>query len=671
MDYLKEQVNKVGSRLHLLLLLLCCAACSDRLDEVSPGTPVAVSVSVGGMEGYETAATRGAEAGQRFVCREEGKPALQVAITPQTATTRGDADTRALGEGIYFRLLVKNNATGALADYVDYRYTSAGVVAVGGKQLVLPAGNTYLFGAYTYNSTAPITDVAALSIGDIGPDSGMRVWQSQPMLLQGPLDLPILFRPLTSGLAVRFNTAGAGGLDALAGIDAASVTRSKATWALGLAVTSGGDDAWRTVFFNSPSSWADPTRVTSSCSPVLPQTNGTLVVYFNKLATQDIVLTGRWVTLTGVTLLPGVSYVCDITVSSEGEEEEEEVKVETLGETAETRANCYIVTPGKRYVLNAEYEGNGVGWDGTTATPNIPVGTTVPGTPAGALLVWQSVAGLITDVKYQAGGISFKTTNARTQFVGQDAAGGNAVVAVTDAGGGVLWSWHLWVVDSEMTKIAINTGAGDGNRYMDRNLGALGNTPESKVLAYGMLYQWGRKDPLPGSSQFAANTEPTLYDAAGAAMQVSKPNPSPGSTVAVATQYPVAFLIGEDWLSPSNNYLWGHISNSQNTKTRYDPCPAGWKVPPWDAYSSASTVTGPWSADGKGRTFAALGGWFPAVGYQYSYVGTLYNVGMNGCFWTSSPYGTTYGYQLYFFSSDVGLAGYDRADGCGLRCSQE
>lgn len=73
-------------------------------------------------------------------------------------------------------------------------------------------------------------------------------------------------------------------------------------------------------------------------------------------------------------------------------------------------------------------------------------------------------------------------------------ADGNAVIAVKDAGGNILWSWHIWV-----------TGYDPNNEYdtwcigvkmMNRNLGALSKEPEDGALTHGLLYQWGRKDPF-------------------------------------------------------------------------------------------------------------------------------------------------------------------------------
>ncbi|MCD8313211.1 MAG: DUF4906 domain-containing protein [Bacteroidales bacterium] len=93
---------------------------------------------------------------------------------------------------------------------------------------------------------------------------------------------------------------------------------------------------------------------------------------------------------------------------------------------------------------------------------------------------------------------------------------GNAVIAARNAEGDIIWSWHIWVTEgdpaNEVNALTYYTYAWDesGIRYdeprisgpqiMRRNLGALEDEPEVAAAperTYGMLYQWGRKDPFP------------------------------------------------------------------------------------------------------------------------------------------------------------------------------
>ncbi|RXM50839.1 MULTISPECIES: hypothetical protein [unclassified Chryseobacterium] len=90
---------------------------------------------------------------------------------------------------------------------------------------------------------------------------------------------------------------------------------------------------------------------------------------------------------------------------------------------------------------------------------------------------------------------------------------GNAVVALK-INGEIFWSWHIWVTDTpengsnykSFTGVSRQRNNGTVElipdsewRWMDRNLGATGNsiTATEWNKNGGMLYQWGRKDPIP------------------------------------------------------------------------------------------------------------------------------------------------------------------------------
>lgn len=91
---------------------------------------------------------------------------------------------------------------------------------------------------------------------------------------------------------------------------------------------------------------------------------------------------------------------------------------------------------------------------------------------------------------------------------------GNALIAAYNSEGDIVWSWHIWVTENEPGNVSsailyttyawnedgINTNVRvPGYDIMPCNLGALQYTPEggSVTDTYGMLYQWGRKDPFP------------------------------------------------------------------------------------------------------------------------------------------------------------------------------
>lgn len=92
---------------------------------------------------------------------------------------------------------------------------------------------------------------------------------------------------------------------------------------------------------------------------------------------------------------------------------------------------------------------------------------------------------------------------------------GNALVALT-VDGTIRWSWHIWVTDYEpgqdIRPETLATGPNDvtnGKVYryvngagdlvwMDRNLGANEADKTKGKETFGMYYQWGKKDPMPG-----------------------------------------------------------------------------------------------------------------------------------------------------------------------------
>ena len=182
---------------------------------------------------------------------------------------------------------------------------------------------------------------------------------------------------------------------------------------------------------------------------------------------------------------------------------------------------------------------------------------------------------------------------------------GNAVIALRDFSGEIVWSWHIWVTDREVTLTAAN-----GYEWMDRNLGALNNTP-GDVANRGLFYQWGRKDPfLPSSAPYTtgnvteANVEnhqvgdgTAEWAYTGVRQQLL--TEAPGN-IENAVRHPTQFLktyyqySGSSWyVTPTNDALkeadlWGGNKMSSGYKTIFDPCPLGYMVPPDGAFATAA-----------------------------------------------------------------------------------
>jgi hypothetical protein len=214
--------------------------------------------------------------------------------------------------------------------------------------------------------------------------------------------------------------------------------------------------------------------------------------------------------------------------------------------------------------------------------------------------VTPNVGDVVKNVKYEKGVIVFETPSAYKE--------GNAVIAAKDANGTILWSWHIWLT-KEPQEIKFNNSS---VIMMDRNLGALSAVP-GDYLSAGFYYQWGRKDPFPGTSDLSEYKRIATYPTD---VFINVDDPKTAGTVEYAIANPTA-LIKEnmsnfDWLVVPDYTLWGVV------KTKYDPCPTGWKVPEPDLYSELC-ITGNYTRDDNngvlfGTNLSTPIAYFPALG---------------------------------------------------------
>ena len=323
-------------------------------------------------------------------------------------------------------------------------------------------------------------------------------------------------------------------------------------------------------------------------------------------------------------------------------------------------ANCYIVTKAGKYTFKA------VMGNSSESVGNV----------ASAKVLWESfgthktleVGDLVKDVSYKDGEITFKATDKK----------GNAVIAAKDADGNILWSWHIWMTDQPQEQEYYN----DAGTMMDRNLGATSATP-GDVGALGLLYQWGRKDPFLGSSSISSGIEAKSTGTWPSAVSSNSTN----GTIEYATAYPTTFIE-----SNSNNCDWHYTGSSSTDNTRwttsdksksvYDPCPSGWRVPDGGSngiWSKAGFDDTTYDITNEGISFSISSPsktWYPASGYRRGREGSLGDVGFSGYYWSASP-SHSYAYSLFFYDVgyDVGYVDpsndYDRALGLSVRCLQE
>ncbi len=260
---------------------------------------------------------------------------------------------------------------------------------------------------------------------------------------------------------------------------------------------------------------------------------------------------------------------------------------------------------------------------------------------------------------------------------------GNALVGARNSKKQIIWSWHIWVTPNEPDNLgnaivyttyrwdASGIHATDpripGYGIMPCNIGALAFRsdddmpyskdvtvpyysipqgvifPNSQIRTFGMLYQWGRKDPFPpmiystGTEDnngklgytddytdvhYANNNRTVVHktsdlDANTSGYLFYSAKSSTAGSVKYSIEHPTVYIAayrknpwfgtdeytnGGDWCMEKSDRLWGavatytveytipnsggkaHLRNNYGTKSIFDPCPAGWRVAPGDLW---------------------------------------------------------------------------------------
>jgi len=373
-------------------------------------------------------------------------------------------------------------------------------------------------------------------------------------------------------------------------------------------------------------------------------------------------------------------------------------------------ANSYIARPNGVYKFNATVMGNGA----TTAASTIGTQTApaiVPSTlaPTAAFVVWETgnTSGSVIEsgsLSLANGYVTFRTTSTSTP--------GNAVIAVTD-GTNILWSWHIWKVNYnpnvEYDTYSRYPVGSSTFKMMKYNLGAteISNWSSTATNAgdMGLYYQWGRKDPFVGVTGWTTTLIPVTY-ASGYAYGTTA-NATAGAdasaSLAYAVKNPTKFILGasttSDWLNATAytaqcDNLWGNPNATatqpnpeRGSKSIYDPCPPGWRVPSQESFQiftqngangGTRNMSGSW---GRGYIFYTqyyLSGstsYWPALGLR-NYSGTYEYIGSSGMLWSSSSFASgniNAGYFDYYNGNGAvsPMQTRQRGNSFPIRCSQE
>lgn len=321
--------------------------------------------------------------------------------------------------------------------------------------------------------------------------------------------------------------------------------------------------------------------------------------------------------------------------------------------------NCYVVSPGETLYIpvskafgvwgkNDVLAGEGAGMLGAM----------------GARVVWEDVRYLLNDDQITVLGSGSKAV---IQVRTTPRSCGNAVLAL-EIGGEIRWSWHLWITDYDPNDPETQKSK-NGRTFMDRNLGAMNSVP-GDADAMGLQYQWGRKDPIPCPAKWEDINMRPLWNGMGVKVGFSNKGTSSAisENLVTAVRQPMTIIKGlsvpYDWYATEKNQGEERWCATDGSKTEFDPCPRGWRVPvsgfgnasPW---YNCLTVGAPWL---NGVIWEDLGYW-PAAGLLES-SGQSY-LGMFGYYWAATPgeslsggitkEGCAYGYN---FDNQTSLTSY-------------
>jgi len=382
------------------------------------------------------------------------------------------------------------------------------------------------------------------------------------------------------------------------------------------------------------------------------------------------------------------------------------------GNTIENTANCYLISAPGYYKLPLVYGNaikNGIHnqssyknrnyvpglnvlkdhMEHDITNPYINVQSTGHGgrEVSSAYIVWADAADIVDNLQLEGSG-----ANAFLKFcVSADKiCNGNAVVAIKDTDGIVMWSWHLWFDrEDALETIPVKSGPviykfsrrnlgnvwkkweGSSDRYMritvsqDSPAGNINtvvlrqNKGSVSVVreCLNTYYQWGRKDAFPFTDSPIVN----------ATINGWVKNGGNNMSIRNGIQHPGTFYPwGDSWTS---NYLWLTYWSMENKttgfnhnaviKTVYDPCPVDFHLPASYAFGMASTTgdsfgminsDAPWNwgYDFKTGMSGEQTIYFPSSGTRDRNTGDLYDVGNAGEYWSAIPFNSASGCYLLF-----------------------
>lgn len=308
-----------------------------------------------------------------------------------------------------------------------------------------------------------------------------------------------------------------------------------------------------------------------------------------------------------------------------------------------------------------------------------------------ASIVWADQPGLVEDLNIEGSG---SNTFVKFKVSKDNIRSGNAVIAVKNNSGTIMWSWHLWFSHADaLDKIPVTNKTNYVYKFSKSTLGLSylrweisdynkprtvklkirqsmkvnGSNKESIITITQnpggikdfatALYQFGRKDALPGTDAIAEGNYTFDSSTGGHTLGEAIQNPDKMFQYSQTTPNILA------WTKTFYVNLWStnNIVTSQNDKpvikTVYDPCPPGFKMPPPNAFTAFRNNQGKPNAEGEWdygyHYYNKLNSpdatiYFPAVGDRdYAWGGLSSSVGRSTYYLSAIPWSEHAAWAMY------------------------
>ena len=413
-----------------------------------------------------------------------------------------------------------------------------------------------------------------------------------------------------------------------------------------------------------------------------------------------------------------------------------------LHHNGQTTANCYVIHNPGTYKFPAIY-GNAMknGADNKSAYTSSKQGQSHILSPFlgahgpitkpqidnidNACLIWQDTQNLISNISFDS-----STQYVKFEVNKNTIHNGNAIIAVRDASNTILWSWHIWVTEEDLTPVEIENYQHYKYNILPVNLGWCGlddvsykerevkvrikqvesNKTKEITLEQAKYilseynkrdgnctyYQWGRKDPMLPSDgitpNFGKNKECFTNDSQYKFAYKDHGEPLNTTDIKEYIRNPYKFNI-----KPEMDGQYYNLWSTDNTRTNgnddkviksvYDPSPVGYTIPTSNAFTGFTTTGGNTSNPAEFNVNGGFDkGWhfytkpnkqgqtifFPECGYRNSIDGNEFGLFQYSLYWVATPYNWKGGFDFYYEMKKIyPLHNFNRSHGFTMRPAQE